>query len=73
MDELTLPNLNVRGQKSKGTSVEKIGLDPLRVELIEERIMAKVEGNDKAKKSKWTSCVDAMNKKLASFRLKLLQ
>jgi hypothetical protein len=32
-DELTIPNLNVRGQKHKGSNEDKVGLDAEKLEL----------------------------------------
>lgn len=71
-DELNKPNLNVYGKHFKGSDIDKIALalDEKRVALIKERVMKKVNGDNKLKKTVWTSCVSAMNKKLGQIRAK---
>jgi hypothetical protein len=69
-DELTIPNLNVRGKKHKGSNEEKVGLVAEKLELIKDRVMKRVRGNDKNNRTVWNGCVSAMNKKLIQLRLK---
>jgi hypothetical protein len=49
-DELRVENLNVYGKTMRGTYDEKVSLDPERVGFIKERVLNRLNGDEKFKK-----------------------
>ena len=69
-EELSIDELNVNGKNMRGQKVNKIALDQTKVEFIKERVMNRVNGDEKIKKIIWNQCVSAMNKKIREIKCK---
>jgi hypothetical protein len=50
-DELRVENLNVYGKTMRGTYDIKVSLDPERVGFIKERVLNRLNGDEKFKKT----------------------
>ena len=69
-EQLSIDDLNVYGKNMRGQNSNKVALDKTKVELIKERVMNRVNGDEKIKKIIWDQCVSAMNKKIREIKSK---
>jgi hypothetical protein len=71
-NELSNPQVNVNGKAPKGSKVEMQPLSPKRMNIIEKAFFDNCGLINVEAKIAWRKAIDAMNKKLATMKKKLL-